>query len=143
MVYMKNIIVVFLLASCCFGKKIAKVNCVANDNSRYEVSRIDSINNYYLIYLKRNDTLFKIVSKKEILSNCLKIEPKHCYQLELISIWNQPIIINGTNVSPSLTPHVECIGLDDKTNVCLERNAGINDIYYAKNITGLCIVKTN
>lgn len=140
---MKYILVLFLLTSCSSVKKTAFIPDVDRDISQYEVSKIDSLNNYYIIYLKRSDSLFKLVSKKEPAINCQKIESKHPYSFELVSIWNQPIIINGVDWSLAATPHVNCIGLDEATNVCLERSLGINDIFYAKNLTGLCIVKVN
>ena len=140
---MKYILVFFLLAACSSAKKMFPPPDVSVDNSKYEVSKIDSLNNYYFIYLKRSDSVFKLVSQKKVVLNCQKIEIKRKYIFELISIWNQPIMINGVDVSPSTTPHVNCIGLDNTTKVCLERSSGINDIFYAKNLTGLCIVKVN
>jgi len=110
------------------------------DTSSYRVYKIDSINNYYLIYAKANHTLYKIVSKKEPTASSCKIKTGEKYKFKLHSIWNQDLFINGVNVSPRITPHITCLGFDSITSICIERPL-INDLHYADNIRGLFYIK--
>lgn len=109
-------------------------------DSIFTIYKIDSINNYYLIYGKKDDTLYKIVSKNTGILNCEKIKLSKDYFLSLNSIWRREILIGGVNVSPSVTPHVTCLYFNDSTAICLERDS-INDLYEARNLQGLCIKK--
>src|SRR5690554_7021652 len=55
-------------------------------DKKYSVEKIDSVNNYYLIYLIQDNNKFKIVSKKglENSTSCMeKIEVGQEYLLEL------------------------------------------------------------
>ncbi|MFL9485558.1 hypothetical protein ACI6Q2_22445 [Chitinophagaceae bacterium LWZ2-11] len=116
---------------------------VGGDGSNYyKVYKIDSVNNYYFIYAKRRDTLYKIVSRKEVVPNCTGIKLNQEYSFILSSLWTKPIVVGNVDVSPSTTPNVTCISLDGVTKVCLERDS-INDIFVAKNLRGLCIVNDN
>lgn len=130
-----------VLLSCLHAKTISSLNNGVQDERTnkllYNVYKIDSINNYYLIYAIKSDTLYKIVSKKEpSLSGGTLIMVKGNYSFQLSSIWTQPIIIGGVNVSPSVTPNVTCLSFDDSTRICLERDS-INDLYRASNLRGL------
>lgn len=110
-----------------------------SDGTFLDVYKIDSVNSYYLIYARKQDSLFKIVSKK---NDCKenKINVGANYPFLLKSIWNAPITINGTNASPSSVPSVNCISFDDSTKICLERDS-ISDLYTASNIQGLCLTQ--
>jgi hypothetical protein len=141
---MTKLILPFLIIFSCSSKKIAQSKIkeggqkIAKASELYKVYKIDSINNYYLIYAKRKDSLYKIVSKKQVTSNCANISLNQEYTFSLTSIWNQKIIIEGRNVSPSVTPHVTCLSFDDSTKICLEKDS-INDLFHADNVEGLCI----
>lgn len=115
-----------------------KRTAIQKPDSIFSIYKIDSINSYYLIYAKMNDTLYKIVSRKIENSYCDKIELNKDYFLSLNSIWRKEMLIDGINVSPSVTPHVNCLHFNDSTAICLERDS-INDLYEAKNLLGLCI----
>ena len=111
-------------------------NGVKND-SIFTVYKIDSINDYYLIYAKRQKQWFKIVSKKEKpIIYQKRIMVNKDYKFSLHSIWNEKIMINGVNVSPSQTPHVTCLGFDTQTTICLERYS-IKDLFSSKNLRGI------
>lgn len=112
----------------------------SNEDTLFRVERIDSLNNYYLIYVTKDNTWFKIVSKKMLACNCENIKKNGLYRLELSSIWRQEIMIGKINVSPSLNLLVTCLAFDDSTSICLERDS-INDLYQAGNLRGLCITK--
>lgn len=105
-----------------------------------KVYKIDSINNFYLIYGRKGKSLFKIVSKKEVSARGKPIRLNGKYEFSLTSIWNAEIIINGVNVSPSHIPAVNCLAFDSATYICLERDS-ITDLYHAYNVKGLCWIK--
>lgn len=108
-------------------------------DAKYRVTKIDTVNDYYFVYAKKQDTLYKIVSKNEgVGEECNEIVIGKEYRFELESIWRKNIKINGVNVSPSGIPHVNCLSLDERTDVCLERDS-INDIFKSNNLKGLCI----
>lgn len=129
------LIITVLLSLIALSEK--KISIVKNS---YSVYKIDSINNYYLIYAKANDTLYKIISKKETIAAARKIETGKKYKFKLHSIWNQDIFINGLNASPRFVPHVTCLGFDSITDICIERPL-INDLHYADNVKGLRFIK--
>ena len=141
---MTKFILQFLILFGCTSKKIAQSKVkeggqnIAKASELYKVYKIDSINNYYLIYAKKKDSLYKLVSKKQVTGNCANIGLNQEYAFSLTSIWNQNITIEGRNISPSLTPHVSCLSFDDSTKICLEKDS-INDLFHADNIRGLCI----
>ena len=131
------------LASCAQKvniKKSGQLTTTAKLDSIFTVRKIDSINNYYFIYAKRNNKWFKIVSKKEknIRNNKIKINTD--YRFSLHSIWNEKVMIGGINVSPSQTPYVTCLGFEEKTMICIERDS-INDLFSSKNLNGLNYIK--
>lgn len=134
------LIIVLDIFSCTHTKN---VNIIPLDNSihftgnnLFNIYKIDSINSYYVIYAKKNSTIYKIVSKKEILPDCSRIYSGKGYTLNLISIWNKQNKIGEVEITPSA--HINCKSLDDSTKVCIERGY-INDIYIAENLKGLCI----
>lgn len=114
---------------------------IKDDALFYNVYKIDSVNNYFLIYAKKNNSHYKIVSEKKELKCKEKIRINAGYRFSLQSIWTQEIWIGNINVSPSLTPHVTCLAFNDSTTICIERDS-INDLFRAHNLTGLCISKS-
>ena len=104
------------------------------------VYKIDSVNNFYLIYAKNTKSFFKIISEKKTIDNCRNIYIKGKYNFSLTSIWNYKMFINGVNVSPSTNLLVNCLAFDSVTYICLERDS-INDLYHANNIEGLCLTR--
>lgn len=102
----------------------------------YKVYKVDSLNSYYLIYASGRDSLFKIVSKKELVKNCETIKIGKEYVFKLHSILSNRKIA-GQDISPFALPHVSCYYFDDSTNICLERDS-INDLHRGDNIKGLC-----
>jgi hypothetical protein len=132
-----------VLLSCTNSKNVqSKIDTHSNmisDSSLYKIYRIDSLNSYYLVYAKRKDTFYKIVSKKEEIINSIKIKNGGEYELKLNSIWTKDIMVGGVNVSPSVTPNVTCLSFDDSTKICIERDS-INDLHQAANLRGLYMV---
>ncbi len=133
---MKKIIIfsVFsLIIGCACGKKIT------NLQTYYTVTKLDSINNYYLIYAKKNDSVYKIVSKKELFPNCELITLGSNYEFKLKSMRENAPTFRGLKVSPINYMDIKCFQFDENTQICKE--AGIYDLYFAENINGLCFIK--
>jgi hypothetical protein len=128
------LILVPLIFFACVSSKIKNRSNITT----YNVYKIDSVNTYYLIYTKKNDTIYKIVSKKEIMDRGQKIQLNRMYAFELHSILSEFRIGNAT-VSPK-TSNINCFAFDEKTNICLEGDS-IKDLYSANNIKGLYYIK--
>jgi hypothetical protein len=103
----------------------------------YRVYKIDSIGNYYLLYLNRGERNYKVVSEKTDNISCKKrIKVNRKYELELGSIWD---MFFGTDFASG--HKIGGIEFPGKTVIYVERENSILILHYAKNIKGLCIVK--
>lgn len=107
----------------------------------YNIKKIKSRNNIYIIYAQRNDTLFKILSSKEknpIDSGYKKICKGGCYPLDLESLF--PSKLFGVKLMPPGSTGRSGINFDG-TLVEIEPKKGIWDLFYAKNLKGLYIIE--
>ena len=118
-----------------------RIHETLHNSTLYEVYKIDSINNYYLIYLKEGNNRYKVISKMTFRIQSEKIRLNKKYKFTLESIFNVDLYINGVNVNPALAPNVECISIDNRTNICIERKDSIYDLFRAINLDGLYIKK--
>jgi hypothetical protein len=135
------LLLIVILVACTSSKLMRSGDNVMHKSSlsSYKVYKIDSINTYYLIYAKKGDSLFKIVSKKESMINCSnKIRLNVSYSFKLHSSLTG-LRIGNVLVSPAELPHVSCYTYDDSTKICVERDS-INDLHHADNIKGLCFM---
>jgi hypothetical protein len=98
-------------------------------DARFEIIKIDSIENVYLIYAKRNDSLVKIVSAKEYESSCKKITIGGKYELKISSIVYQ---FPGKR-------HISGVKFNN-TIVRMEGGNVIWDLFISENIKGLCFL---
>lgn len=107
------------------------------DTINYKVYKIDSINNYYLIYANRGKELFKIIVKKERVKRGKKIMVNKFYPFHLQSI----LSVNGQSIIPA-NQIMELSGwrIDDSTTIRFEGDS-IRDLYHADNIHGLYFTK--
>lgn len=124
------IIILLTLTSCCLieglhGNDYKQLK-VQNDKE-YEIYKIDSISNYYIIYASKGDSLFKIVSVKEISSNCTRIQLGHSYKIKFFPSANEENLIDLGGII-----------INDSTIIDIERDS-ILELSFAKNINGLCI----
>lgn len=104
----------------------------------YEVIKLDSLNDVYLIYAKKAGTLFKIASKKTNTEKCSRIEVGEKYRFNLESLF--PRNFQGKyDLSPKNLPHVSGVDFYG-TTVTLEPDS-INDLFLARNVRGLCFMK--
>ncbi len=112
-----------------------------NYQHQYYVYKIDSINNYYLVYAKKNDSLFKIISEKTVTKSCTIIKEKKYYSFELVSFRDNPPKLNGVSLSPFNYLEVKCFMFNDSTEICFERK--IHDFHFTKNLKGLCYIENS
>ncbi len=98
---------------------------VQGGEPQYKIEKIKSVNGYYVIYASRNDSIFKIVSKKANHQVCSeKIKKNRCYMLKF------------EEVNSLAGPEVECFSFDERTEICRELGIGL---YVSTNLAGLCI----
>lgn len=119
----------------CFNLKCKDNGVKQNINSSYRVYKIDSINNFYLIYAHKERIKYKIVSKKRFCEPKDKILIDGYYEFDLSSM------IYDSKELPIHPGGGGSIRVDSITTIFLEDS--INDIFSAKNIEGLCFVKSN
>jgi hypothetical protein len=136
-------LIIFL--SCCRGTNVIEtadttpsIELLKVDFNSYEVMKIDSIKNIYLIYAKKDGFLFKIASKKEETENCDKIEVNGKYGFHLESLFPKNFL-GKYDLSPKSLPHVTGVDFYG-TTITLEGDS-ISDLYIAHNIKGLCFIK--
>lgn len=109
----------------------------------YRVARIDSLKDVYLIYARRNDSLFKIVSDKELSSHCVNIKSGKYYRFRLRSLLYTDLTPEEKAHSiPGLalfdTHHMGGLDYDGKGMIIKLEGDSVRDLYYAKNVIGLC-----
>ena len=111
---------------------------VRQDSLNYTVYKIDSINNYYIIYAKNGDRLFKIISPKSIKKHDMIMIGK-AYKFNLHSL----LSVNGHSIIPENQKN-EMSGwrVDDSTTINFEGDS-IRDLFYASNVKGLSFEKSN
>jgi hypothetical protein len=131
---MKKIILLLIIT-------IISLSCVTSKNKRksddlYNVFKLDSINNYYLIYAKKHDTVYKIICQKQIVSHCNKLKLGTFYKFDLYSIRENAPVISGIKMNEVNYLDIKCYQFDENTSICKED--GIYDLYFARNIKGLC-----
>ena len=139
-IYLLTIISVILLLSS-YNEK--PTSCKQND---YEICKIDSVKNWYIIYANRNDSTFKIASLNIAL---LKKEENKCdsvisigkrynlslqKRLENVLSFNslQLIVHNYLNVQGGAT-------FNPGTDIFVEYEKGEFGLYTCRNLEGLCI----
>ena len=121
----------------CNTKKI-----IYKEIEEYQIVKIDIINDWYIIYAVRNDNKYKIVSSKNnSLTFCNKISEGNSYILKLASRSENAPTINGVKLTPINPCSVQCYSFDSKTDICIEPENGIYDLYFCENLKGLCIIE--
>lgn len=129
----KFVLMVILFMLSCAGIKQKRQN--HNDDS-FLINKIESKDNWYIVYACRHDSVFMIVSKKtEIVNqNWAKIIIGKYYNLRLSSIIP---VINGVKMFPVNYLDYAGISLDEQTFVNINPSKGIFDVYSAENLKGL------
>ena len=132
------LILISLILVACASHKMDSKSSIKNNIATYNVYKIDSINTYYLIYAKKNDSLYKIVSKKEVVKSGNKIQLNSSYAFNLHSSLSE-FRIGNIMISPK-TSNINCFAFDKETNICLEGDS-IRDLYSADNIKAIYFFK--
>lgn len=129
--------IMFLCFSCSNQQKMIENN---ETMEKYYVYQIDTIDNYYIVYAKKEDMTYKIVSKKETSKKCNLIKTNNGYFFDLYSQSSIKLVIDGKEIDPPVTiVDVMCYTFENDTKICTDRKNGIYDLYYARNLKGLCI----
>lgn len=140
---MKNCFFVFLLIlfatsySCISRKQVLitnKIEAISEFREKYKVFKIDSVNNVYVIYARKDAVLCKIVSLKDSCA-CSNVKVGNEYTFSLMS--RVPKEFKWIDVSPNAIPHVSGINYYG-TWIAFERDS-INDIFISFNLKGLCV----
>lgn len=133
-----TILILFLWLPILYGQNKIK-------GQEYRIERITKKNNWYFIYASRNDSLFKIVSKRTVGKGeytCYdKIRRHKKYHLILESYTDNAPIINGVKVV--IPGYTGGFCLDSCTTVMLEPRNGIWDLYYSPNLKGIYYLPPN
>lgn len=128
-----------LLISCNSQQKVLE-NKSQKKMEEYYVYQIDTIDDYYLLYAKKGDEIFKIVSKKEKSKKCNLIKLDNRYFFDLYAQSSIKLVIDGKEIAPPVTiVDVMCYNFENGTKICTDRKNGIHDLYYARNLKGLCV----
>ena len=135
-----NIILVFtsiLFISC--NKKINRPVLEKEKSTLFKINKIDSINNYYLIYSIKENKKYKIVSKKDTTEfvKCKDFLTENSYyNFELENLIPEVESSNPLENKPTF-PILSCYLFDDDTKICEEDEMEI--LYKAKKLKGLCL----
>lgn len=127
------ILLLCLLCACNVAKsrKQTKIHEPNESTNAYTVKKIDSIPKAYVIYVERNDSIFKLVSLKDMVVKCRVLNVGCRYNFSLAS-WLK-------TDTPSL---IRVDGLHVYgTSVGFRNEEIVQDIFYAKNLKGLCIIE--
>jgi len=136
---MKTVLLIILttLAACRSSKNYSSRQDLSKGDT-FMVTKIDSINNVYVIYARKRDTLYKIASIKENVDGCHSIVPNSSYPFELESIVVKKI--NGQDISPETILNLG--GIDFHGTIIKFERDSILDLFQAKNIRGLCLIRS-
>ncbi len=122
--------------------------CILNEACRvsneakylnYRIIGIDSINNYYLISVTRDQIMFMIISDKVTSTSGRKIKSGKKYNFNLISMLSDKPIKDLSEL-PKNRSLVSCYYFDDSTEICYRKNY-TRDFYRVENLKGLDLSK--
>lgn len=138
-----SLLIMSLFLHSCFASKA--LNKMPKNGSLYLIKSIDPVNNWYIIYAEKKDSVYKIVVKKEKYPSlkCKRgIVVGESYRLELHSRKNEVPVINGVKISPVNYLDIQCYTYEENTVICIDPKKGIYDLYHTPNIKGLCYIST-
>ncbi|WP_455584679.1 hypothetical protein [Bacteroides sp.] len=126
-----------LLILCWSYKGTAQITREKTPDYSLKINRINNIKSYYIIYAQRNDSVFKIVSRKQDNSNnsCKKIEVGKSYLLNLRvifpldSIWGFKIM-NPLDVSDMVLEEGVTIKIEKSSHYKIYESENLNGLYY-------------
>jgi len=124
-----------LYISCNSSKRLIE----KKEELKYKVDKIEFLNNWNVIYLSRGYNKYKLISYKAENRGCRKIKEGKKYNFILHSKKENPPVINGIKLDPVNYLDIHCYAYDNETNICIEPEKGIDDLYSAENLKGLCL----
>lgn len=131
---MRNLISIILILStiACSSKKVEN----KQHHKSYIIIKIDSVDNYYIIYGKSGNENYKLVSEKTN-SKCDNIIVGEKYILNTESIFTMKIKVNDSVKEITNHVNIKCMTLHG-TTFCKEYENGIYDVLKSENLEGLC-----
>lgn len=120
------------------NKRLTPSKFALKDSASFKVFKIDSINTYYLIYAKKGRDIFKIISRKGNEKCPKSISVNQLYSFSLRSILTK----NGQQVIPPNQINEISWWQIDKNTVIRFEGDSINNLYFADNLQGLCLIKS-
>lgn len=136
---MKKIVIYIFIAAGIIFLSANKDKSDLYVESSYEVCKIDSIKNWYIIYAERNDSVFKIVSIKNAVSQCKMISIGEKYNLLLQKRIENVLSSNGLKLMPMNYLGVQNTSYNEDTDVFIEHEDGVFGLYTCVNLSGLCL----
>ena len=133
---MRTLLLLFI-ASMLIGCSVMNNNslCREDKSNRATLFKIKSIQDkgkFYIIYAKRNDSLFKILSDPKVKANGEKIKVGRYYDLKLEKFFPLDSIF-GIAIAPNLGIR----GFDYGGKTIYKEKKSHNKVYRAKNLKGL------
>lgn len=130
--YISIITIVIILSS--YGN-----NNTVCTQERYTICKIDSIKNWYIIYANKNDSVFKIVSMKNVENNCdCTISIGKQYDLSLQKCIGNVLSSHGIKLMPMNYLDIQGLQYNSDTDICIEIEKGVLGLYTCRNLVGLC-----
>ena len=109
--------------------------CREGESNRMTLFKIKAIKDkgkFYIIYAKRNDSLFKILTDPKVKANGEKIKVNHYYKLELKKIFPRDSIFGI-----AIAPNAGIVGFDYGGKTIYKEKRSHDIVYRAKNLNGL------
>ncbi len=107
----------------------------------YQICKIDSIKNWYLIYAVRNDSIFKIASMKKTHEECERIIIGKKYNFLLQKRLENVLSSNGLKMLPINYLHIEEQNFNDSTDIFIKYEEGVYGIYTCENLEEICFMQ--
>lgn len=130
-----SVLMVGLMSATCLHHQTKSKQALAQAEpaSLYKINKIDSINNVYIIYTRKEGKIIRIASPKEQSTICRNLMENKTYKLTLTELF--PTKIGGVDISPGASSYVTQYNVFG-INFRLEPG---ENIYRAQNLKGLCI----
>ena len=132
--------ITMLLSIVFFSCTIIKPRYSPNNEKKddYKIINIDSIENYYLIYVQRSDSVFKILSKSDsvLKGKCKRIKVGDEIHLNLKTYFGNR---NKDFINAQLL-HISGMKIGSII-VRIDEKGIVHDLFYDERLVGLCIKK--
>ena len=139
---MKKLLVIactFLVFYCSCKQTQNVVNTEGEDFGRiYQIIDIKDEKSFYVIYAQKSDSVFKIVSEKNIvIAPCEKVQIGRSYLLYINEIFPLDSLL-GKKVMPNLG--IKALTLKDGSSVFIDEKSHYK-LYKANNLNALCYMR--